>query len=193
MDMQLAHKNDIIEKVTRYFVITRQFSKGLKELNNLQNLKLFKDETIKEFIVSPANKLTSNMLQDIFKEVKCSEREEKRKIEQHIIYNWINILDEVESGVAKESIQIEITSGVEKERNVKIKIEDVLFFLTGSKFLSSNISTGTILFNHQTEEVRRIKIGTCLYSIEFPVSRRYHGHDFSKNFIEDITQSPGFG
>ena len=65
MDMQLDHKNDIIEKVTRYFVITRQleeinqFSKDLKELNVLQNLKLFKDETIKEFIVSPANKLTS--------------------------------------------------------------------------------------------------------------------------------------
>ena len=57
MDIQLDNKNDIIEKVTRYFVITRQleeinqFSKGLKELNVLQNLKLFKDETIKEFIV----------------------------------------------------------------------------------------------------------------------------------------------
>ena len=57
IDIQLDNKNDIIEKVTRYFVITRQleeinqFSKGLKELNVLQNLKLFKDETIKEFIV----------------------------------------------------------------------------------------------------------------------------------------------
>ena len=99
MDIQLDNKNDIIEKVTRYFVITRQleeineFSKGLKELNVLQNLKLFKDETIKEFIVSSANKLTSKMLEEIFKEVKYSECEEKRKIEQDIIYNWINILE----------------------------------------------------------------------------------------------------
>ena len=105
------------------------------------------------------------MHQEIFKEVKYSECEEKRKIEQDIIYNWINILDEVESGVVKEFIQVDITSGVQKERNVKIKLEDVLFFLTGNKFLSSNISSGTILFNHQTEEGRQIKIGTCLYSI----------------------------
>ena len=63
MDIQLDNKNDIIKKVTWYFVIARQleqinqFSKGL-------NLKLFKDETIKEFIVvSSANKLTSKMLQ----------------------------------------------------------------------------------------------------------------------------------
>ena len=75
MDIKLENKNDVIEKVSWYFVITRQqeeinqFSKGLKELNVLQNLKLFKDETIKEFIVS-ANKLTSKMLQEIFKEVK---------------------------------------------------------------------------------------------------------------------------
>ena len=100
---------------------------------------------IKDFIVS-ANKLTSKMLQKILKEVKYSEQEEKRK-EQDIIYNWINILDEIESGVVKEFIQIDITSGVEKEQNVKIKLEDVLFFLTGSKFLNSNISDRTISFN----------------------------------------------
>ena len=95
---------------------------------------------MKEFTVSSANKFTSKMLQEISKEVKYRECEKKRKIEQDIIYNWINILDEVESGVVKEFIQIDIMSGIEKDRNVKIKLEDVLFFLTGSKFLSSNIS-----------------------------------------------------
>ena len=199
MDIQLSNKNDIIEKVTRYFVITRQleeikqFSKGLKELNVVQNLKLFKDETINEFIVSSGNKLTSKILQKIFKEVKYSECEEKWKIEQDIIYNWINILDEVESGIVKEFIQIDITSVVEKEGNVKIKFEDVLFFLTGSNFLSCNNSNGNILFNHQTGEGRQIKTETCLYSIEFPVSRRYCGDNSSRNLIEDIIESPGFG
>ena len=148
---------------------------------------------MKEFTVSSANKFTSKMLQEISKEVKYRECEEKRKIEQDIIYNWISILDEVESGDVKEFIQIDIMSGIEKDRNVKIKLEDVLFFLTGSKFLSSNISNGTILFKDQTEEGRRIKIGTSLYSIEIPVSRGYCGNDFSRNFIEDIIQSPGFG
>ena len=56
MDIQLENENDVIEKVTRYFAITRQleeinqFPKVLKELNVFQNLKLLKDETIKEFI-----------------------------------------------------------------------------------------------------------------------------------------------
>ena len=82
MDIQLDNKNDIIEKGTWYFIITRQveeinqFLKGLKDLNFLQNLRLFKDETIKEFIVF-ANKLTSQILQEIFMEVKYSECEEK--------------------------------------------------------------------------------------------------------------------
>ena len=76
---------------------------------------------------------------------------------------------------------------------MKIKLDDVLFFLTGSKFLSSNFSNGTILFNHQTEEERQVEIGTCLYSIEFSVNRRYCGDDFRRNFIEDVIQSPRFG
>ena len=77
IDIQLDIKNDIIEKTSRYFVITRQleeinqFSKYLKELNVLQNFKLVNDEMIKEFIVS-ANKLTSKIFQEIFKEVKYS-------------------------------------------------------------------------------------------------------------------------
>ena len=45
MDIKPENKNDIIEKVTRYFVITRQlekinqFSKSLKELNELINFQ----------------------------------------------------------------------------------------------------------------------------------------------------------
>ena len=45
MDIKLENKNDIIEKVTRYFVLTRQlekinqFSKSLKELNELINFQ----------------------------------------------------------------------------------------------------------------------------------------------------------
>ena len=65
MDKQLKNKNDVIEKaITRQLEEINQFSKGLNELNALHSLKLFKDETIKEFIVS-GNKLTSQMLQGI--------------------------------------------------------------------------------------------------------------------------------
>ena len=65
VDIQLENKNDVIEKaITRQLEEINQFSKDLKELNVLYNLKLFKDETIKEFIVS-GNNLTSKMLQEI--------------------------------------------------------------------------------------------------------------------------------
>ena len=65
MDKQLKNKNDVIEKaITHQLEEINQFSKGLNELNALHNLKLFKDETIKEFIVS-GNKPTSQMLQEI--------------------------------------------------------------------------------------------------------------------------------
>ena len=65
MDIQLENKNDVIEKaITRQLEEINQFSKDLKELNVLYNLKLFNDETIKEFIVS-GNNLTSKMPQEI--------------------------------------------------------------------------------------------------------------------------------
>ena len=65
MDIQLENKNDVIEKaITRQLEEINQFSKDLKELNVLYNLKLFKDETIKEFIVS-GNNLTSKMPKEI--------------------------------------------------------------------------------------------------------------------------------
>ena len=43
-----------------------------------------------------------------------------KKKEEDIIYNWISILDKVESRFANEFLQIDITSGIKKERNVKI-------------------------------------------------------------------------
>ena len=73
----ISLKRSLGKVITRQLEEIKQFSKGLKELNVLQNLKLFKDETINEFIVSSANKLTSKILQEIFKEVKYSECEEK--------------------------------------------------------------------------------------------------------------------
>ena len=73
----ISLKRSLGKVITRQLEEIKQFSKGLKELNVLQNLKLFKDETINEFIVSSANKLTSKILQETFKDVKYSECEEK--------------------------------------------------------------------------------------------------------------------
>ena len=123
----------------------------------------------KEFVVS-ANKFTSNMLQEIFKEVKYNKCKEKRRIEQDILYYCINLLDEVECGLVKEFIQIYIIkSGVEKERNVKIKLEDVLCFLTGCKFLSSNISSGTYSTTKQKKE-DELKLELAHISLNFQLT-----------------------
>ena len=70
-------------------------------------MEVFKDKTIKEFIVS-SNKLTSKMLQETFKDVSITNAKKSEQKKRNIIYNWINILDEVESGVANKLIKIDI-------------------------------------------------------------------------------------
>ena len=76
-----------------------------------------------------------------------------------------------------------------------MKLEDVLQFPTGSKFIGSIKEVkGEITFCHDGSSGKRVKINTCGAGILFPVTSRYVKSDsFSTSFVEDIYSSPGFG
>ena len=110
------------------------------------------------------------MLQESFKEVWYNECEGKRKKEQYIIYNSINTLDEVESGFVNEFIQIEITTGVERERNVKIRLEDSVFFLTRSKFLAVISATELSYSTTKKKKESELKLKLVYIQLNFQLT-----------------------
>lgn len=193
----LNDKRDLVHKVTKHWMITRQlqeveqFLRGIRSNGVLDMLKRHKDESIMEFIYD-AKHLTARKIQDIFRIV-YSEDEDKKGREQDVAYNWCNFLDELEQH-AVEEVKVSDFLADEGEKSLSMKLEDVLFFLTGSKFLPSvRMGTGRIIFDHDSLQERRISVSTCALKIIFPICERYTNEEFTKNIMEDIISAPGFG
>ena len=85
-------------------------------------------------------------------------------LDQYIRQGWARF--------GRKLFQIDIKTGVEKERMWKSSLKMFHLFSPQVSSWAVIISNGTILFNNQREEGKQTKIGTCLYCIEFPVNRR---------------------
>ena len=90
---QISDKNDLLQKVSRYYVITRQleaiqqFTSGLSSYLLPSSLRKFKAQAEKEFIYSPCS-IISKYLQDLYTfefMVTCDKNLKKRK--KNIAYN----------------------------------------------------------------------------------------------------------
>ena len=81
------------------------------------------------------------------------------------------------------------------EKEVTLDFEDLLFFLTGSRYLPTvGTITGKLNFKHQNiKEGERLTMSTCAYGLLFPVTQRYTGKHFTENIVDDIFISPGLG
>ena len=151
---QISDKNDLLQKVSRYYVITRQleaiqqFTSGLSSYLLLSSLRKFKAQAEKEFIYSPCP-ITSKYLQDLYTFEFTVTRDEnlKQKI-KNIAYNWCNFLDETECCMVERKTVITVHGEAEKE--VTFYFEDLLFFLTGSRYLpTAGTITGKLNFENQ--------------------------------------------
>ena len=65
----------------------------------------------------------------------------------------------------------------EAEKEVTLDIEDLLFFLIGSRYLQTVATiTGKLNFKHQNiKEGERVTMSTFAYRLLFPVTQRYAG------------------
>lgn len=108
----------------------------------------------------------------------------------------MHFLDEAEKSLVPKADQLDFgLSEVASSTELCIKLEDVLFFATGSRFLPPvSLGKGTIEFMHGCKALgRRVQVSTCSLKLTFRVTNRYSGNDFTANIIEDIIESPGFG
>ena len=61
--------------------------------------------------------------------------ENLKQKEKNIAYNWCNFLDEIECCIVEGKTAISVHGEAEKE--VTLDFENLLFFLTGSRYLST--------------------------------------------------------
>ena len=128
-----------------------------------------------------------------------------RETEEDVVYNFTNFLDYVQKAPVKlEAFDYENILAMYEEaakcandgglKRVQVALEDVLQFLTHSKFITTLKGVkGETSFTHDVDAGRRVKVDTCGSSIIFPATGRYTASDsFLKNFEEDIFNSPGF-
>ena len=195
--IKLSDVKDLADKVCKYFVITRQleeiqqFCDGLSSNGILEILKKYPERSTEEFVYN-SNAITAELIKNMFQVKFCSDKESPlRASEEDVIFQWINFLEEVESG-SVPAVEIHEMDGSVK--NMKVTLEHVLKFLCGCKFVPVGGlgKKGDINFVHNCGE-RRLSVSTCWLSITFPVNERYSSDSFSQNMVEDIIESPGFG
>lgn len=194
----LKDKADLVGKLSKYWVLTRQleeiqqFMNGLSANGILDALKKHTEESTKELVYEISH-LTSKAIQEMFQaEYTKNPSEEQQKAEQDIVYNWCNFLDELEQGMVPTAKKTDFLAMSEEIRIIHMKLEDVLFFLTGSKFLPP-LSLGKGKLTFCSEQKKRVTVSTCTLKVTFPLDERYKGENFTANIIEDIIASPGFG
>eukprot|EP00112_Aurelia_sp_Birch-Aquarium-sp1_P013568 Seg2881.8 transcript_id=Seg2881.8/GoldUCD/mRNA.D3Y31 product="G2/M phase-specific E3 ubiquitin-protein ligase" protein_id=Seg2881.8/GoldUCD/D3Y31 len=179
LQVTLSDKEDLIRKLSRYFVISRQLEeihqmcKGLDSFGLLDGLKEFAESAMAEFVYEP-EALKSSLIKEM--------------------YQWYQFLDELEVGMKKDLMVYDIDALVGKP--CTIDLQAVLRFLTGSKYppvTFANKKVGQITFLHGCPAGRRISVSTCLVRIVFPVNDRYVAEHFAKSMSEDIVEGPGFG
>eukprot|EP00794_Sanderia_malayensis_P014582 gene14582-16085_t len=192
-------KDDIIMKLSRYYVISRQLEeiqqmcKGLNSFGLLDSLKDFADSAIAEFVYDPKT-LKSSLIKNMYQVEYSKTGTEERDREEDLIYQWYQFLDELNAGMEKEVMLHDIDAPHGQVR--KIGLQAVLRFLTGSSYPPVTFKkekVGQVIFLHGCSAGRRISASTCLVRIMFPVNERYMGESFSSSFAEDIIEGPGFG
>eukprot|EP00794_Sanderia_malayensis_P001840 gene1840-2070_t len=179
-------KDDIIMKLSRYYVISRQLEeiqqmcKGLNSFGLLDSLKDFADSAIAEFVYDQ-NTLKSSLIKNMYQVEYSKTGTEERDREEDLIYQWYQFLDELDAGMEKEVMLHDIDAPHGQVRKIGLQ----------ATFKKEKV--GQVIFLHGCSAGRRISASTCLVRIMFPVNERYMGESFSSSFAEDIIEGPGFG
>ena len=195
--IKLCDVKDLIEKVCKYYIITRQleevqqFCEGLNSYGILDILTKYPERSLEELIYDSKSVVTAKALKEMFKLDYSDDGPMKTK-EEDIVFQWVNFLEEIELGTTPILKIHEIDGEIQ---NVTLTLELVLKFLTGCKFLPVGGlgKQGKIFFTHNCQQGTRVLISTCAITVTFPVNDRYSTDNFAMNLSDDILQSPGFG
>ena len=133
----LTDKEDIIMKVSRYYVISRQLEemqqmcKGLNSFGLLDSLKDFAASALSEFVDDP-KMLKSSLIKEMYQVEYSKVGTEERSRKEDVLYQRYQFLDELDTGMEKTVMLHDIDAPQEQMRS--IGLQAVLRFLTGSSY-----------------------------------------------------------
>ena len=122
----------------------------------------------------------------------------QREREETIMYNFSQFLKKCNRGcVQKTVLDIDaLENGIESEITLTMGLDNVLQFLSGSRFFPAWGMKGEVDFLHEVQQGQRMKANTCGVVLSIPVNERYTNDDsniVAVNFGDDIFDSRGYG
>ena len=197
----MDEREHFCQVISRFFIIEKnhaEISQMLKGFDPdlLSLMRRFPQEGIKELVYTPkhikASDITTNWIYEF-----SPSTSPKRKEENNIAFQWQQFLDELEDGQSRDVSYQPIGCPDDEIKTVKITIEDVLQFLTGSRFIPALGfgKKGTVSFPLTTDNTSGTcaTTSTCFLWLKIPISDKYTSDRFADSFSQDIVQSPGFG
>lgn len=208
MKVKYSDREELIKDIAQHCCISicheeiLEMRKGLDVIGLLQILELHYDEAKNEFLLPAMQKADDIM--SLFKNIRYLEEKEanstadkkKRDREEDIVYNLTNFLESLQHDGAMDLPLIVLDEdGVEEQTTIKITLEEVCRFFTGSKFVTTSmVGQGSITFDHDGR-IGSVEAHTCNVQLTFPVTKRYYGSEdgFINSFTEDMRSGSGFG
>lgn len=200
--INLNEREHLFQEVARFFILERNHAEISQMLEGfhpelLSLIRRFPEEGMKELIYTPKHIKAVDIINNWQYEFSPS-TSPLRKSESNIAFQWEQLLDELEAGQSRNVTYypvVEGKTGDAESKIVTITIEDVLQFLTGSRFIPALgfSKKGTVKFLPTTGKTSgsSATTSTCFLWLNIPVSENYY-QKTATSFCEDIVQSPGF-
>ena len=174
------------------------FQDGLSLFNVLSILKKYPDEAFKELTHI---EITEDDVRKPFKPSFSLKGSTKRASEELVAYNFNQFLKKCRQGaVTRTVVDLDGILGDSgsplSENTLSLNLNDVLQFITGSRYPLPGGIQGSMLFQHEALPGTRVKANTCANTITFQVNERYSAEDstiFTSNLADDIFDGPGYG
>ena len=117
-----------------------------------------------------------------------------------IAYNFNQFLKKVrQSEITRTVFDLDgVLGGMSSspETVLTLNLNDVLQFITGSRYVPPGGLKGSMLFAHDVLHGARAKANTCGNTVTFPVNKRHcsdNPAEFTSNFADDIFDGPAYG
>ena len=172
------------------------FQEGLSLFNVLAIMKKYPKQAFKELASA---EVTEEDVRTLFIPIFSIKGSTKRVSEELIAYNFNQFLKNVRQGaVTRMVVDLDevLSNTPSSEINLTLNLNDVLQFITGSRYIPPEGIKGSMLFQHDVLHGERAKANTCGNTITFPVNKCYSSEnsvEFTRNFADDIFDAPGYG
>ena len=169
-----------------------QFINGLQLYGLLEIVRQVPEKSRMLFQVCEGNRLTAEIVDELFKVQFSPEGSNRRPQEEAIAFNFTRLLEDIESGAITGKLY---DFNTESSTEVVFSLGDILQFVTGTPSIPAVgfEPQPVITFNH-LEANRKLQANTCANQFTLPVNDQLLNYEsFASEVTSCILMSPGFG